>query len=61
MVTGTVFQENYDKRKKGKIVAEKRENQQEKNRGNKLFTNKIDKGFYFNASLLNISLTFKRS
>lgn len=61
MVTGTVFQENYDKRRKGKIVAEKRENQQEKNRGNKLFTNKIDKGFYFNASLLNISLTFKRS
>ena len=60
-MTGTVFQENYDKRKKGKIVAEKRENQQEKNRGNKLFTNKIDKGFYFNASLLNISLTFKRS
>lgn len=60
-MTGTVFQENYDKRRKGKIVAEKRENQQEKNRGNKLFTNKIDKGFYFNASLLNISLTFKRS
>ena len=60
-MTGTVFQENYDKRKKGKIVAEKRENQQEKNRGNKLVTKKIDKGFYFNASLLNISLTFKRS
>lgn len=60
-MTGTVFQENYGKRRKGKIVAEKCENQQEKNRGKKLFTNNIDKGFYFNASLLNISLTFKRS
>lgn len=61
MVTGTVFQENYGKRRKGKIVAENCENQQEKNRAKKLFRNKIDKGFYFNASLLNISLTFKRS